>query len=475
MRDGDKNWRPHRPGLVYGSIVEGLNERVFSLYNQGRFRSALDEIFKVLDKDPHHPQALDLALIVVGGIRTTQLQAQEPLTTAYLLDRRLDPIVTVCSRCGKSWIGGDPLLQPGMQLFQNMIMINSGAPRPMQCGRCGYVLCSECITAMMADDPLDPGSLPTKCPVCGADELQRPAYPTGRPPQQMARHVEPVVEVLVFREGPVPPDEPYLREFMERFSPDAIEAHARLVGIPLFPWPMNVDGVVQERLAEKESRGEIPAGFLVEVAPARDDQGNRLYVAKIMQPASNPEPPTSAAKDRSVVSRWKESLSGWFSSRRPSELERTVEGLMRDHITRITDHQAFKSDARVLAFYRSLLDPAPLSFVKKTIAANLGAAQDADQECTGGQPVEGIFVLVSVVPQLVPDYAKSYFSGGYLRFLDTQLQQAGVRIDATSIAHWIYCTDGKNGAIHLTGLPRQGQRVVALEMLTAAERSRIGL
>ncbi|HET9914184.1 MAG TPA: hypothetical protein VFQ13_19980 [Anaerolineales bacterium] len=428
----------------------------------------------MLDKDPYHAQALDLALIVIGGIRTTQLQAQEPLTTAYLLDRRLDPIVTMCSRCRKSWIGGDPLLMPGMQLFASFVSINSGAPRPMQCYHCGYVLCSECITDIMAGDPLAPGTLPTKCPVCGANELKRPAYPTGRPPQQMARHAEPVVQVIVFREGPVPPDNAFLKSFIEQFSPDAIEDQAKLVGVPLFPWPADVETVARNKLAEKEASGEILAGS-VETAHAMDDQGNRLYVIKLMRPAHKQGQERAAAEGRSVLGQWKEAIGRWFSPVRSSVLDRLVEDLMRKHVARITDHPAFKSDANVVAFYRSLLSPAPLLFAQKTIAANLQAVFDGDQQYTEAQWIGDTFVMISIAPRLAPTSARGYFQGGYLKFLDVQLQQAGVQIGTTNIAHWIYCTDGKEAGVHLTAFPRVGQRMVALDLLTNMERSQIGL
>ncbi len=337
--------RAHRPGLIFGSQIAGLSKNVNALHHQGRSRSALDEIFKVLDKDPDHPQALDLAMMVVGGIRTSQLQALEPIPPSYLLDPRLDPIVTVCTRCGKSWIGGEPLLMPGMQLFAATVMLNSGAPRAMQCYACGYIVCAECISAIMADEPLNPGPLPTVCPSCGVDALKRPAYPTGRPPQQMARRAHPVVEVLVFREGPVPPDASYLREFIERFSPDAIAAHARLVGIPLFPWPDNVEVVAQESLAEKETKGEFPTGSLVEFATSMDDQKNRLYVAKIMQPERAEKLETSLRKERSVMGWWRETIGRWLSRMRHAELDKTGERSTHDRTARTPHHQAAKSNA----------------------------------------------------------------------------------------------------------------------------------
>ncbi len=468
--------RAFRPGQPYGRTTGGLNERVNGLHSQGRFRSAMDEIFKVLDGDPDNQQALELAWIVAGGIRTTHIQTLEPLTPAYLLDRRLDPIATICSRCARSWVGGDHLLIMHGSGALGFLSFNSGAPRPMQCYRCGYVLCSECLTEMTVDDPLGPGVVPNDCPICGSDQLRRPAYPTGRPPQQMKRHLDPVVQMIVFREGPVPPDETYLRNFIEPVSPDAIRDHARLVGIPVFPWPSHMETVARNTLIEKEASGDIPAGSVTgaEVAGFTDERGNRLYIAKILKPSGKPSPGSGSPTEKP-----KGFLARWLSSSRtkpetPSPQDRTAEDLMRRHLARVVESATVQPHPAV-SVCRALASPAILEWIRNSIAMNRSKSLAGDREYTDSTQIDGLCLLVTTVPKVFPEQARAYFPHGYIVFVDAQIQQAGFRIGAADIAHWIYCHDGDEAGVHLTLFLTKGTPVVPLDLLTQKERSMIGM
>src|SRR5712691_6586585 len=131
--------RAFRPTWDYERI-EGLTETVQTLSTQGRLRSALDEIFKALDTYPDHPQALELAMIIVGkGSGIEAIEVQEPLTKAYLLDRLLDPIFTVCSRCStQAWVSSNCL-------FGDVGSITVTNPAGLQCYNCGYVVCRNCL------------------------------------------------------------------------------------------------------------------------------------------------------------------------------------------------------------------------------------------------------------------------------------------------------------------------------------------
>jgi hypothetical protein len=472
-----------RPGLSFGTSIQHLNDTVMRLYNQGRLRSAVDELFKVLDKDPHNSEALELALIIVGGLRTAQRQAHEPLTPAYLLDRRLDPIVTVCSHCGKAWIGGDPLLMPAMQFFQSLIMINSGAPRPMQCYTCGYVLCSECIIARTGDDPLDPQPLSNICPNCGAATLKRPAYPTGRPPQQMARHAELVAQVVIFREGPIPPDEGFLKRFLEPISPDALSDSAKLLGIPIFPWPSNIEAAAVSILIQKHALGEIKGSLEhAEYMHARDEQENRIYIAKLMM---SPE----KAKDKKLPeSKWIPkyqiedrigSLMGWVYAfqlkMKQSPIEKLIENTIRSHMDRMIQTVQNTPNSGLASHWQSLLSPPVLAFTQKKIATELQKSLANDEHSWKSHCIGGLFLILSTVPVVNPTYARTYFQGSYWKFLDTMVQNSGIKIGSTNIAHWIYCYDGSRAGLHLTFLPKGGTAVVAQDLLTEVEKSQIGL
>lgn len=470
----------HRPGLTFGKTIDGLNGKVNGLHSQGRFRSALDEIFKVLDKDPYNPQALDLALIIFGDIRTTHLQAQEPLTMAYLLDRRLDPIATVCSRCGKSWIGGDPLLMPGMQIFASLISFNSGAPRPMQCYHCGYVLCSVCITDIMADDPLESGTLPTKCPECGANELKRPAYPTGRPPQQMARHAEPVAEVIIFREGPVPPDEIFMRGLLAQYSPDAIENNAKLAGVPLFPWPANIEAVARNMLAEKIASGQILTEASAEFMRTSDEMGNRIYIAKLLKQINkNTKPASSASKIKYLINDAMIFFIGWLYYLRTrivsSQQDRLSEGIMRHHLSRLKDFLADNPRSAIIPICETLSLPHVFSYVQSIIAAISPESIAESQHCWKSQRANDIYLIVSAIPVTIPSRVKNYFDGGYLRFFDDRIKDFAIQIGKVNIVHWIYCYDGIRTGVHLTIYPKKGEPIIAYDLLTDSEKSQLNI
>jgi tetratricopeptide (TPR) repeat protein len=272
--------RPFRPSSSF-TQVENLTEIVEELYGKGRYRTALDEVFKVLDKDPANEHAFRLAIILVGTRRTQRVQAEEPLTDAYLLDRRLDPIFTVCSHCQSStWVSPTAdSTDPHARSF-------TWNPIGKQCQNCGYVVCRDC---MRVDKHLGEGyaTLADHCPNCGQNALGVTVFATGRLPQQMARHPRPVGQVFIFREGPVPPDEKYMKGLLEIYSPDALEDDADLIGIPMFPWPDNIVEAAVNKLVELQIRDQILKGKLEEAEEAypKDDEGNRVYVIKLMRPS----------------------------------------------------------------------------------------------------------------------------------------------------------------------------------------------
>src|SRR5262245_37524182 len=52
--------------------TSGLSDRIQAYTGAGRYRSALDELFAVLDRKPGDHEALRLATIVLGSIGRTQ-------------------------------------------------------------------------------------------------------------------------------------------------------------------------------------------------------------------------------------------------------------------------------------------------------------------------------------------------------------------------------------------------------------------
>lgn len=199
----------------------GLLNVIQKLSTQGRFRSALDILFEILDRSPNDAEALELAMIVISLVdtRTRELEALEPLTMRYRNDTRLDSIYAVCNRCQKSWVPGECLF------VEKYTQLSVFGKRDMQCPLCNYTLCVDCLPDCLPPDGGELGlqSLSQPCPNCQAGELTFPVYPTGRLPRQMPRRPNRVIAAVVFREGPIPPNLEYVSKLLDDCSPDAID------------------------------------------------------------------------------------------------------------------------------------------------------------------------------------------------------------------------------------------------------------
>jgi hypothetical protein len=81
----------------------GFGRKIEDLQTAGRYRTAIEEILNVLDRDPGNQEALFLAANILGASRTQQLTAVEPLSDRYTNDRRLNPLWAICQKCQRGW------------------------------------------------------------------------------------------------------------------------------------------------------------------------------------------------------------------------------------------------------------------------------------------------------------------------------------------------------------------------------------
>jgi len=88
-----------------------------------------------------------------------------------------------------------------------------------------------------------------------------------------------------------------------------------------------------------------------------------------------------------------------------------------------------------------------------------------------------LFIAGSALPAVEPATARSFFDGGYPRFLQELIDRSGVGTDGTSLANSILCSDGRRAAVHLTFLPadRNETPIVAQDLMTATERLNLGI
>src|SRR5205823_6205300 len=95
-------------------------------------------------------------------------------------------------------------------------------------------------------------------PYCETEQLGFPVRHTGRRPRQLERRRNRVTNVVLFREGPVPPDQEYIRSVLEALSPEVFADAPRIIAVPVCPWPDSPDFYVIAYLLSLADRDGIP-------------------------------------------------------------------------------------------------------------------------------------------------------------------------------------------------------------------------
>lgn len=195
-------------------------EKVQTLEKDGRYFSAMKEIFKALDKNPNDTAALEVAQLILHlGSGPNAHKAIEPLTHEVINDPRLDKVFCQCDICKRFWIINPILAKAKRVHFINVIGV--------QCKKCNRVICKDCWK--LGDDSY-------LCPVCSGVTM-RITKPNGRDPIQTPKKSGQLTTVIVLRNGPIPPDDKFLDDLFAQISPDVLEDKPRVHAFPLFPWP----------------------------------------------------------------------------------------------------------------------------------------------------------------------------------------------------------------------------------------------
>ncbi|GGZ87094.1 hypothetical protein GCM10010301_69600 [Streptomyces plicatus] len=196
-----------------------LRRTVAGLLAEGRHRTALDEVLCALRRDPENLDGLFVALSVLAQSRTTRLGSPEPLTEMQQWSALLAPITTACSACDARWYSTHAVL-----FADNDVQFQPTNPIGMQCQKCRYTLCRDCLkaqrptsyTASVDAPEVVAGSCANTA--CDGRGLSVPVLPTGRPD---ATPMDPaaIEGVLVVRDGPIRPTTDDALAVVTRFLP----------------------------------------------------------------------------------------------------------------------------------------------------------------------------------------------------------------------------------------------------------------
>ncbi len=261
-------------------VDQEMWDRSYKLRRQGKYRTTLQEVMKVLERKPNDEGTLRLAVLIAGASRSDQLQAEEPIPSGMLGDTLLDPIFTQCSHCNTTqWISINWLLDLG----------DVTSPIGLQCQECGYVMCRDCLKSIETKSGQGYSIYSKVCPNCEQSALGTPVFPTGRRPMQM-QHIKGVLsKVLIFREGPLDPDDEYVKEILDNVYPAALQPGVTYSAFPVSNWS---DEISFYALGVAKANGIQLDEF--DQADGRDMDGNRLYFMRIYLPMEAPKPDQTA-------------------------------------------------------------------------------------------------------------------------------------------------------------------------------------
>lgn len=175
-------------------------------------------------------------------------------------------------------------------------------------------------------------------------------------------------------------------------------------------------------------------------------------------------------------------LDRLFRRQKPKSGPEVFEELLRDHLSRMKSQFAkVQGFATTKPHWDKLLSPDILTFTTSVMEREMKESRQDHKHHYQGRMFGDIYVVVSTIPVVNPAQAVTYFVGGYLACLDDLLiSQPGFHHDYCDVAHWVFCYDGEQTAVHLTFLPaaklveRQDMiSLVAQDLMTAAEKSQM--
>lgn len=179
----------------------GLRRHIGELVLDGRRRTAMDEVLRLLRHDGESTELLYLALMLANQGRTAQLRSPEPLTDQQIRSALLAPIATECSACGNFWYSPHIFLTGRQGVRQNYL-----DPIGAQCQVCRYTACRECLPRRSRNQDVDEVIVAHQhCPAYDCPGvLAHPVLPTGRH-DVMSISPDRIECIIVMRDGIIPP------------------------------------------------------------------------------------------------------------------------------------------------------------------------------------------------------------------------------------------------------------------------------
>jgi hypothetical protein len=417
-----------------------------------RDATALRHVLAALAAAPRDKALLELAAVVAHsgmsvGRHHLAAARGENVDDALILDPLLDPIFCQCTyraaqqtddagqasrpgiddRCRRFWV---PLgiLAAGAR---NLRVLNMAGGR---CPKCHNVFCREHFAhAQLGVD--------SSRPLCPYDRtpLEPVIHPNGRGAQRIARASHPVRLVRVLREGPLPPDAPYIAAAIEALAPGSLDAEPAIEGRAVTEWSYAESRNDGLQLAYRPPRFEVATTHAV-------FEGDRICIARVLE--------LRPGSDGDVH------FPGDEPSGEPAALEtatRDIGRLFAAHVERL--RSLSRDDLSLLAAVarcEPLLDARLLGPTARAALRCLQQSERTRQAMSSGALIGARAILVTAIAEADPDRARSWFPVSYSDTL-RELLETTLRVPrGFDIAHWIYCRRGNDCTVQLGFSPHDG-------------------
>jgi hypothetical protein len=278
-------------------------------------------------------------------------------------------------------------------------------------------------------------------PLCPYDRtpLEPVIHPNGRGAQRIARASHPARLVRVLREGPLPPDAPYIAAAIEALAPGSLDAEPAIEGRAVTDWSYAESRNDGLQLAYRPPRFEVATTHAV-------FEGDRICIARVLE--------LRPGSDGDVR------FPGDEPSGEPAALEtatRDIGRLFAAHVERL--RSLSRDDLSLLAAVarcEPLLDARLLGPTARAALRCLQQSERTRQAMSSGALIGARAILVTAIAEADPDRARSWFPVSYRDTL-RELLETTLRVPrGFDIAHWIYCRRGNDCTVQLGFSPHDG-------------------
>ena len=159
-----------------------------------------------------------------------------------------------------------------------------------------------------------------------------------------------------------------------------------------------------------------------------------------------------------------------------------IEQMLCIHVKTGIHHSSSQPGVNVLmGLLNELLKTGCLTFAVQAIKRNLTLSLD-DREFHHETSVIGDYIIaVTTCPWLKVSEVRVHMPDGYLRLMNNLTEPACRQYAGKHVAHWIYCSDGKQAAAHLSFIPNPAKvdtsltfPILAVDLMTQAEKAQLG-